>query len=136
MTGDPVNFTFLEDVLRSVESPDIISFGFQEAIDLESRKITAKTVMLGLGGKKKEEGGLQEHVTHAYKRWHDHLLLAVRLNMPPDVPYTVVHTEALVGLFSCIFVKNSERVTLKDTAIATIKRGMGGRYGNKVCLRA
>ena len=116
-----------------MDSPDIISFGFQEAIDLESRKMTAKTVLLG--GKKKghEEGKISEKVTSAYKRWHDCLVSAVRLAMPPNSPYTVVETENLVGLFSCIFVKNSERLSLNDVAITTIKRGMGGIFGNKVC---
>ncbi|KAA1477496.1 DNase I-like protein [Dentipellis sp. KUC8613] len=48
-----------------------------------------------------------------------------------NTPYTVIHTESLVGLFTCIFVKNAERVSLRHVALATIKRGMGGRYGNK-----
>jgi hypothetical protein len=132
LSYDSVNVNFLHDVLNSVDSPDIISFGFQEVIDLESRKMTAKTVLLG--GKKKgnEDGKLSEKVTSAYKRWHDALIVAVRLAMPPNSPYTVIETENLVGLFSCMFIKSTERVSLKDVAITTIKRGMGGRYGNKV----
>jgi hypothetical protein len=129
LTGEAANVNFLHDALQSVESPDIISFGLQEVIDLESRRMTAKNVLLG---KKKDDGGLSEKVTGAYKRWHDRLLLAVRLAMPPDAPYSVVHTESLVGMFSCIFVKNTERLALQDVAVTTIKRGMGGRYGNKV----
>ncbi|KAF8890414.1 hypothetical protein BD779DRAFT_1643882 [Infundibulicybe gibba] len=130
LTGEAANLNFLHDVLNSVDSPDVISFGFQEVIDLESRKMTAKNVLLG-SKKKAEDGGLSEKVTGAYKRWYDCLLLAVRLAMPPDCPYSVIHTESLVGLFSCIFVKNTERVSLKDLSVTTIKRGMGGRYGNK-----
>ena len=52
--------------------------------------------------------------------------------MPSDCPYSVIHTENLVGLFTCVFVKNAEKATLRDISITTIKRGMGGRYGNKV----
>jgi hypothetical protein len=52
--------------------------------------------------------------------------------MSPSQPFTVVHTESLVGLFTCIFVKNSEKRSLSDMQISTVKRGMGGRYGNKV----
>jgi len=48
------------------------------------------------------------------------------------VLYSVVYTESLVGLFSCILMKTSERFGLRDVAVTTIKRGMGGRYGNKV----
>lgn len=131
MTGDPANVNFLVDALRSTESPDIVVFGFQEVIDLESRKMAAKNVLLG-SKKKVEDGGLSEKVTGAYKRWYDRLVLAMRQTMPPDTPYMVLHTESLVGLFSCIFVKNTERSSLRDVSITTIKRGMGGRYGNKV----
>lgn len=129
LTTQEVNVNFLKDVLASVDSPDIISFGFQEAIDLESRRMTAKTLLLG---NNKPIGQLSEKVTGAYKRWHDRLVGAVRLAMPADTPYTVIETENMVGLFTCIFIKSNERITLRDTSIATIKRGMGGRYGNKV----
>lgn len=132
LTGDAANLSFLSDALRSVESPDIITFGFQEVMDLENRKMAAKNVLLGSKKKGENDGGLSEKVTSAYKRWYDRLVLAVRVAMGPEVPYTVVHTESLVGLFTCVFVKNSERHALKDLAITTIKRGMGGRYGNKV----
>ena len=131
LNGEPQNFNFLNEALHSVDSPpDIIVFGFQEVIDLESRKMVAKNVLLG--GKKKTDDGLSEKVTGAYKRWHDRLVLAVRAAMPKDVAYCVAHTESLIGLFSCIFVKNTERPSFDDVSITTIKRGMGGRYGNKV----
>ncbi|KAL5512223.1 hypothetical protein ACEPAG_3508 [Sanghuangporus baumii] len=130
LTGCAENTNFFDDVLNSAESPDIIVFGFQELIDLESRKMVAKTVLLG-GKKKGPDGSISEKVSRSYKMWHDRLALAVRLAMPPDCPYTVVHAEKLVGLFSCIFVKSSERKGLKDVAITTVKRGIGGMYGNK-----
>ena len=131
LNGEPQNYNFLNEALHSVDSPpDIIVFGFQEVIDLESRKMVAKNVLLG--GKKKTDDGLSEKVTGAYKRWHDRLVLAVRAAMPKDVVYCVAHTESLIGLFSCIFVKNTERPSFDDVSITTIKRGMGGRYGNKV----
>jgi len=34
---------FLGNVLHSVDSPDIIVFGFQELVDLEDKKMTAST---------------------------------------------------------------------------------------------
>lgn len=129
--NNPDNFNFLRDVLSSVDSPDIIAFGLQELIDLESRKMAAKTVLLG-GKTRNPEGALSQRVTTSYKKWYDRLVLAVRTSMPPETPYTVIHTENLVGLFSCIFVKDTQRISLKNIAITTIKRGMGGRYGNKV----
>ncbi|KAJ7618483.1 Endonuclease/exonuclease/phosphatase [Roridomyces roridus] len=138
LTGDPANINFLQEALTSVDCPDIISFGLQEVVDLESRKMVAKNIFLG--GKDKADlsiaqitglSGLSEKVTTAYRKWYDHFMHAVRLAMPAQVPYTVVHTESLVGLFTCILVKNSERMSVKDNVITHIKRGMGGRYGNK-----
>ncbi|KAF8959542.1 Endonuclease/exonuclease/phosphatase [Flammula alnicola] len=131
LTGEPENFNFLNDVLHSVgHPPDVIVFGLQEVIDLESRKMVAKNVLLG-GKKKPEDGGLSDKVTGAYKRWYDRLVIAVKTAMPRDLAYCVVHTESLVGLFTCIFVKTTERGSFDDVSITTIKRGMGGRYGNK-----
>ncbi|KAK7053763.1 IPPc domain-containing protein [Favolaschia claudopus] len=138
LTGDAGNLSFLHDALTSVDCPDIIAFGFQEVVDLESRKMVAKNVFLGRKDKQDASiaqitglSGLSEKVTTAYRKWYDHLVLAVRLAMPTHVPYTAIHTESLVGLFSCVFVKNTERMSVKDNVITSIKRGMGGRYGNK-----
>ncbi|EIW76980.1 DNase I-like protein [Coniophora puteana RWD-64-598 SS2] len=97
----------------SVDRPDIISFGFREVIDIESRKVAAKTVLPG------------------YKKKGEYGRLSKKFAMLADCPYTVIHTESLVGSFTCIFAKNTEKVGLKDIAVASIKRGMGGRYGNK-----
>ncbi|KIY44678.1 DNase I-like protein, partial [Fistulina hepatica ATCC 64428] len=115
LTGHEANVSFLHNVLTSVESPDIISFGFQEVIDLENRRMTAKNVLLKRG----DDGPLNEKVTGAYRRWHDCLVLALKLAMPADVPYSIVHMENLVGLFTCTFIKNSERAVLKDVAITS-----------------
>lgn len=131
LTGTPDNVNFLSDVLQSMDRPDIIAFGMQELIDLESRKMAAKTVLLG-GKNKTVDGSMSQKVSTSYKKWFDRLVLAVKLAMPPDEPYTVIHAENLVGLFSCVFVRNAERTNLKHTGLTTVKRGMGGRYGNKV----
>ena len=131
LSGSPENLSFLEDALRSVDSPDIIAFGLQELIDLESRKMAAKTVLLG-SKNRNPEGPLTQRVTTSYKKWYDKLAMAVRLAAVPDCPYHCLHTENLVGLFSCIFVKEALRPSRSHAALTTVKRGMGGRYGNKV----
>ncbi|KAJ3738647.1 Endonuclease/exonuclease/phosphatase [Lentinula detonsa] len=135
--GHSANINFFHDVLNSEDRPDIISFGFQEVIDLESRKMAAKNMLMAArtdARSRRDEGtllGLSDKVTGAYKRWFDALMLAVKLAMPPDCPYSVVHTESMVGLFTCVMVKNTEKAAVRDVAINTVKRGMGGRYGNK-----
>ncbi|KAK4053795.1 hypothetical protein OIV83_001451 [Microbotryomycetes sp. JL201] len=131
LVGTADNLNFLHDVLSSVDSPDIISFGFQEMIDLEDKKLTAKSMLIG----KKQNGGFSDGVSSSYRAWHDRLVQAVRLAMPPETPYTVVHVADMIGsieqLFSCVFVKSTEAAGLRDAAKLTVKTGMGGRYGNK-----
>lgn len=130
LTGDPSNIDFLKEVLTSANSPDIISIGFQEVVDLENRKVTAKSVLLG-NKTKAHDGTMSQKVSTSYKKWYDHLVLSVRL-AHPGTPYRVIHSENLVGLFSCIFVKVSERTSIKDTHLNVVKRGMRGNFGNKV----
>ncbi|BGP45853.1 hypothetical protein JCM10450v2_001688 [Rhodotorula kratochvilovae] len=127
--GSVDNLDFLRAALTSAESPDIISIGFQEVIDLEDKKLTAKSMLMGK--KKATDGKMSDSISSAYRQWHDKLVQAVRLNMPPETPYTVVHVADMIGLFSLVFVKNSEVPRLRDVAHITVKTGMGGRYGNK-----
>ncbi|GAA5848163.1 hypothetical protein JCM8547_004428 [Rhodosporidiobolus lusitaniae] len=126
--GTPENLEFLQQAITSVENPDIISFGFQEIIDLEDKKLTAKSILLG---KKKTVDQLSDHLSSAYRQWHDRLVQAVRLAMPASCPYTVIHAGDLIGLFSCVFVKSSEVGRLRDVALTTVKTGFSGRLGNK-----
>ncbi|KAJ3737776.1 DNase I-like protein [Lentinula guzmanii] len=109
--------------LNSIDRPDIISFGFQEVIDLESRKMAAKNMLMAArnDARSRRDGGTL-------------LGLSNKLAMPPDCPYSVVHTESI--LFTCVMVKNTEKAAVRDVAINTVKRGMGGRYGNKGLYRA
>lgn len=81
------------------------------------------------------DGPISDKVSRSYRLWHEALVHAVRLAMPVDDPYVVAHTDNLVGLFSCIFVRQRQKALLRDSAMKIVKRGMGGRYGNKVCPR-
>ncbi len=135
------NSRFLVDLFSSVDLPDILVFGFQEMIDLDSRKMAAseftsrehiitykcafiETVIMGSNNSHK--------VSRSYQLWTDRLTLSIRLAMPADCPYSIVHTENLVGLYTCIFVKQASRHSLRYAMIGTVKTGMGGHYGNKV----
>lgn len=117
------------DRLPADHPPDIIVFGFQELIDLESKKLTAKSLLLG-GGKKKAND-LGDRVSRQYRAWYDKLIQIVRYAMPPTCGYLLVQSESLVGLFTCVFVKQTEFKHVRELAISTVKTGMGGRYGNK-----
>jgi hypothetical protein len=52
--------------------------------------------------------------------------------MPRDQPYILLHVANLVGLFTCIFIKASERNSIRNVCASTVKRGLGGLHGNKV----
>ncbi|KIY62575.1 DNase I-like protein [Cylindrobasidium torrendii FP15055 ss-10] len=131
LSGDPANLELLQDVLTSVDSPDVLVFGFQEMIDLESRKLAAKNIVTSLNKKHEDIGPGPEKLGGPYKKWYDRLALTIRLTMPPDCPYVCVTADSLIGLFQCVFVKVSERVSLKSLEVNSVKRGIGGRYGNK-----
>ncbi|KAG8720290.1 hypothetical protein FRC08_000650 [Ceratobasidium sp. 394] len=134
LSGD-YNRNFFDNMLKSGDRPDIIVFGFQEVIDLENKKLTAKTVLLG-GQKSKTEGKISEKVSRSYKLWYDKLVYHIRLAFGGEEPYTAIHSENLVGLFTCIFVRKPECISLTDPSITTVKRGMKGRYGNKGAIIA
>ena len=120
--GTVDNLEFLRNALTSVDSPDIISIGFQEVIDLEDKKLTASASLLSLssssalgvprltfdrplvaesmlmGKKKALDGKMSDSISSGYRQWHDKLVQAVRLNMPPESPYTVVHVADMIGV--------------------------------------
>ena len=77
---------------------------------------------------------LSDKVSSQYRLWMDQLALSIRAAMPVDCPYAIIHSENLVGLLTCVFVKQSVRHRIKSSAITTMKRGLRGRYGNKACI--
>jgi hypothetical protein len=127
LSSDPLNTGVLNEVLTSTDAPDVIVFGFQEMIDLDNKTVTAKSFFLGR--KKKTDGKLQDQVSHQYQRWRDKLAQAVAA---VNSAYTILQADVLVGLFTCVFVKNSIKTSLRDPAMALIKTGFSGRFGNKV----
>ena len=52
--------------------------------------------------------------------------------MPTTEPYVLIHTASLVGLFTCIFVRERESSSIREIQAAEVKTGMGGLHGNKV----
>ncbi|RFU72332.1 hypothetical protein TARUN_9926, partial [Trichoderma arundinaceum] len=119
--------TFFQELLQSSGSPDILIFGFQELVDLEDKKATAKRLLKS----KKKEGTDQERMSHQYRDWRDFLLKTLDDYMPADDLYHLLHTAPMVGLFTCIFVKSSLRDRITHLSAAEVKRGMGGLHGNK-----
>ncbi|KAL4773422.1 Endonuclease/exonuclease/phosphatase [Aspergillus nidulans var. acristatus] len=123
--------TFIQDAIHPENPPEILVFGFQELVDLENKKITAKSLLLG---SKKKESGEKEHMSRQYRVWMEHLTRCINDCMPLEESYVLLHSANLIGLFTCIFVKHKERAKIKDVSAAEIKRGMGGLHGNKGAL--
>ncbi|AEO63316.1 uncharacterized protein THITE_2108391 [Thermothielavioides terrestris NRRL 8126] len=119
---------FIQDLLQSSGSPDIIVFGFQELVDLEDKTATAKRF---LKQKKKKEGSDQERMSHQYRDWRNFLVQSLDDYMSSGGLYHILHTAPLVGLFTCIFVKADLRERISKLSSAEVKRGMGGLHGNK-----
>lgn len=75
-------------------------------------------------------------MSRQYRAWRDYLVDHIDEHMPVEHPYQLLHTASLVGLFTCIFVKVSQRDFIRDTTSSEVKRGMGGLHGNKVGMLA
>ncbi|KAL6879117.1 Endonuclease/exonuclease/phosphatase [Trichoderma novae-zelandiae] len=118
---------FFQNLLQSSGSPDILVFGFQELVDLEDKKATAKRLLKS----KKKEGPDQERMSHQYRDWRDFLVKTLDDYMPADHLYHLLHTAPMVGLFTCVFVKSSLGGRITQVRGAEVKRGMGGLHGNK-----
>ncbi|KAI0021879.1 Endonuclease/exonuclease/phosphatase [Xylariomycetidae sp. FL0641] len=121
--------TFIQNLLQSSGSPDILVFGFQELVDLEDKTATAKRLFKK--SSKKKDATDQERMSHQYRDWRDFLIRSLDDYMPADHLYHLLQTATLVGLFTCIFVKSSIRDRIRNLGNAEIKRGMGGLHGNK-----
>ncbi|KAF2198870.1 DNase I-like protein [Delitschia confertaspora ATCC 74209] len=121
---------FFRELLDSNNPSDILVFGFQELVDLEDKKVTARSFFKK--GKKKDATD-HEHMSHQYRAWRDHLIRVIGENIPNE-SYTLLHTANLVGLFTCLFVKSSERNNIRDVCASQVKLGMGGLHGNKGAL--
>lgn len=83
---------------------------------------------------KKKDSADKEHMSRQYRVWKDYLASCIHDIMPLDQPYVLLHTSNLIGLFTCVFIKQEERQRIRGVSATEVKRGMGGLHGNKVCL--
>lgn len=102
-------------------------------LDPLSRYTTAKQLPENIfKGSKKKDSSEQDHMSRQYRAWRDYLIRSIEDNMPANESYQLLHTVSLVGLFSCVFVKSSQRDYIDQVNAAELKRGLGGLHGNKV----
>ncbi|MCJ1286071.1 hypothetical protein MMC26_005413 [Xylographa opegraphella] len=122
---------FFREVIQSNDPPDILVFGFQELVDLEDKRLTAKSFFMG---NKKRDPSEQDSMSHQYRAWRDFLVRVIQDHMASDQEYHLLHTANMVGLFSCVFIKASLRTHVRNVQVIEVKRGLGGLHGNKGAL--
>ncbi|KAI9315836.1 Endonuclease/exonuclease/phosphatase [Dichotomocladium elegans] len=125
--------SLVRDWLHGMQDPDIIVVGIQEIVDLESKKLTARSLFAS----RRKIGTLAEAdelLTHRYTLWHDYLVNLINETYRLS-KYTVIKTDQLVGLFSCIFVKDSMLAYVSNIESTLVKTGMKvmnkSLHGNK-----
>ena len=140
--GNLPEHNFLENVLQSIDSPDIVVFGFQELVDLENKRLTAsmspgfysnvESILKGKN-KSKSSAAIQEHTSHQYRVWQEKLVSALKVaTSAQDEQYVLLHSANMVGLFTCIFVRQREKLNVRKLNATEVKTGLGGLHGNKV----
>ncbi|KAL9129500.1 MAG: hypothetical protein Q9217_002060 [Psora testacea] len=125
---------FFYDMFCTHEPADLLVFGFQELVDLEDKKLTAKTLFKG---NRKKDPAEQEHMSHQHRAWRDYLIQCVEDTMPSHEPYQLLHTANMVGLFSCVFIKTSQRNRVRKINAGEVKRALIVRFlldDSSICL--
>lgn len=130
LEANKVDKNFLHDTLTggsTGEQADVIVFGFQELVELDNKSVTAKSVFSKK--KKQKDVDTSSHISHQYKAWQDCLFFAICENM--SEPYKLVHSNNMVGLFTCVFIKESLLPRMRSVESSSVKTGLGGLHGNK-----
>ena len=72
-------------------------------------------------------------MSHQYRVWQEKLVSALRIATSSDgEQYVLLHSATLVGLFTCIFVRQGEKINVRKLSATEVKTGLGGLHGNKV----
>jgi hypothetical protein len=67
--------------------------------------------------------------------WQEKLVSSLKVAATShDEQYILMHSATLVGLFTCIFVRQREKLNIRNISATEVKTGLGGLHGNKVSL--
>ncbi|KAI9294587.1 DNase I-like protein [Neoconidiobolus thromboides FSU 785] len=103
--------------------PDIIVFGFQEVVNLDSKKVTAKSIF------QRKEEKKERMISSRYNEWKIQLLNFIQQNYSMD--YEILISENMIGLFSLIIIKSELKSQIHLLECVINKTGFGGLHGNK-----
>lgn len=74
-------------------------------------------------------------MSHQYRVWQEKLVSSLKVAATSnDEQYILMHSATLVGLFTCIFVRQREKLNIRNISATEVKTGLGGLHGNKVSL--
>ncbi|KAI9140993.1 hypothetical protein BKA69DRAFT_1125186 [Paraphysoderma sedebokerense] len=109
--------------------PHMIVVGFQETVNLESKKTQAKAIFKK---QKHKENPTATIDVKQYKLWQDAVSRAIAEQYSSKKHYyKLVVQRYLVGLFLLVFVRDDCAPRVRDTEIQEVKTGFGGLHGNK-----
>lgn len=76
---------------------------------------------------------MPEHMSHQYRVWQEKLVSALKIaTASSQDQYILLHCAKLVGLFTCVFVREREKETISNLSATQVWTGLGGLHGNKV----
>ena len=119
------------ELFASGQAPDLVCIGLQELVDLDDKKLTAKSIIMG---SRKESGYQQSVLSHQYREWQAKMLELLNTAMRSQSRserYILLHSNSLVGLFTCVFVLEKHQPRISNVHSNTVKCGLGGLHGNK-----
>jgi hypothetical protein len=74
-------------------------------------------------------------MSYQYRVWQEKLVSALKVaTTSQDDQYVLLHSATLVGLFTCIFIRQKEKHKVRKLSATEVKTGLGGLHGNKVPL--
>ncbi|KAJ2103879.1 hypothetical protein GGI16_002876 [Coemansia sp. S142-1] len=121
--------------LGGQQVPDIIVIGLQEVVDLESKKMTAKSLWKNTTTKSKPKGKTgtkpAADISKRYGLWRSALEKALSRGATFSTAYRAVECQNMVGLFICVFARDDIYRSVRDVDVSHVKTGMGGLHGNK-----
>jgi hypothetical protein len=72
-------------------------------------------------------------MSYQYRVWQEKLVSALKVaTSSHEEQYVLLHSATLVGLFTCIFIRQRERLNIRNLSATEVKTGLGGLHGNKV----
>ncbi|KAJ2753317.1 hypothetical protein GGI19_003228 [Coemansia pectinata] len=121
--------------LGGQQMPDIIVIGLQEVVDLESKKMTAKSLWKNTTSKSKPKGKTgtkpAADISKRYGLWRSALEKALSRGTTFSTAYRAVECQNMVGLFICVFARDDIYRSVREVDVSHVKTGMGGLHGNK-----